>query len=220
MSPLPLASVALLGLLLTAPSAAQASSSAANAAHTTKAAAKKVTGSEVPEGFKFAPDGTTLIHVASGLRFPAQVEGFTRLKEQAFDTSGDYVAIGYDHLLNEGKDHLIVRMAVVHIDDMPAKDHYTIMRQQTMSHFSAPQIVSEGPVTVPNNPNLDAYRGIFSGNRNNVPWRFSLTTANYGYWSGRLTAAYPESDAAEAEKYLDGLLVAIRAQTPLIQKHG
>ena len=43
---------------------------------------------------------------------------------------------------------------------------------------------------------------------------FSLTTVNYGYWSGRMTAAYPENQAAEAQKQLGTLLAAIRLQQP------
>lgn len=204
----PIASLALLGLSLAA-----ASPSESIAAPTAAA----VAGSEVPEGFKLASDGTTLVHIASGLRFPATFKGFTRLKEKAFDPSGEYVAIGYDHPLS-GNDHLIVRIAVVHIDQMSARDHYTIMRQAAMSHFSAASVLSEGPTVVPTNPSLDAYRGIFSGFRDGVPWRFSLTTANYGYWSGRLTAAYPERDATQAEQSLDALLAEIRSQTPKTPK--
>ncbi|WP_395397147.1 hypothetical protein WBP07_31230 [Novosphingobium sp. BL-8A] len=171
---------------------------------------------EVPEGFSFAPDGTTLIHVASGLRFPARFKGFTRLKEQATDPSGQYVAISYDHPLKGGKDHLLVRFAVVQIEDMSARDHYVIMRQAAMSHFSAPSVAAEGPVKIPNNPSLDAYRGTFNGFRDNQPWRFSLTTVNYGRWSGRMTAAYPQADAAEAEQHLAVLLAEVRSQTPKV----
>ena len=113
---------------------------------------------------------------------------------------------------------MVVRMAVVHVDGMPSRDHYEIVRQATMTHFSAPTIVSEGPITIPTNRRLDAYRGTFTGYRDSEPWRFSLTTVNYGYWSGRMTAAYPESEAAEAEKYLGLLLKEIRAQRPQAPK--
>lgn len=197
-------SIAMLGLLLAAPVAAQAPASSV---------ARPASG-EVPEGFAFAPDGTTLIHQASGLRFPARFEGFTRLKERATDPSGQYVAISYDHPLGDGKDHLLVHFAVVQIDDMSARDHYLIMRQAAMSHFSAPSIAAEGPVKISNNPHLDAYRGTFNGFRDNQPWRFSLTTVNYGHWSGRMTAAYPQSHAAEAEQHLGVLLAEVRSQTP------
>src|SRR3546814_2255537 len=85
---------------------------------------------------------------------------------------------------------------------MSAHDHFEIMRQSTMSHFSAPTLLSQGPTKIPNQRRLDAYRGTFIGMRDNQPWNFSLTTVNYGYWSGRMTAAYPESQAAEAQKQL------------------
>ncbi len=197
-------SIAMLGLSLAVPMAAG----------TAGPSMAQTAADGAPEGFSFASDGTTLIHVASGLRFPAQFKGFTRLKEQATDPSGQYVAISYDHPLAAGKDHLLVRFAVVQIEDMSAKDHYVIMRQAAMSHFSAPSIAAEGPVKIPNNPSLDAYRGTFNGMRDNQPWRFSLTTVNYGPWSGRMTAAYPQRDAAEAEKHLGVLLTEVRLQTP------
>lgn len=170
--------------------------------------------SETPEGFTLEPDGTTLRHDASGLRFPAMFDGFQRSSEKTYDLSGEYVAIGYERPLGSGKDRIVVRLAVVHIDDMPARDHYMIMRQAAMAHFAAPSIVSEGRARIPNNRRLDAYRGTFSGYRDNQPWLFSLTTVNYGYWSGRMTAAFPASQSAEAEKHLGILLGEVRAQKP------
>lgn len=208
--PVSFPAIALLGLSLAAPSLAD---TAPATPLSTEAAA-----TTVPDGFALAPDGTTLVHVASGLRFPAEFEGYTRLRERAFDPGGEYIAIGYDRPLGTGRDRIVVRMAVVHIDKMPARDHYLIMRQATMSHFAAPTIVSEGPATIPTNRRLQAYRGTFTGYRDGKPWRFSLTTVNYGYWSGRMTAAYPESEAAEAEKYLGVLLAEIRAQRPKAPK--
>lgn len=172
------------------------------------------TSSEALEGFTLEPDRTTLRHDASGLRFPAEFDGFRRLSERTYDPSGDYVAIGYDRPLGSGKNRIVVRMAVVHIDGMPARDHYMIMRQAAMAHFAAPSIVSEGRARIPNNRRLDAYRGTFSGYRDNQPWLFSLTTVNYGYWSGRMTAAFPASQSAEAEQHLGVLLGEVRAQKP------
>ncbi|WP_255211347.1 hypothetical protein [Sphingopyxis granuli] len=169
---------------------------------------------EIPDGFVLAPDGTTLVHTASGLRFPTEFAGFIRLRERAFDPGGEYIAVGYDRPLGAGSDRIVVRIAVVHIEDMSAHDHYEIMRQSTMSHFSAPTLLSQGPTKIPNQRRLDAYRGTFTGARDSKPWHFSLTTVNYGYWSGRMTAAYPESQAAEARKQLGTLLSAIRLQQP------
>lgn len=169
---------------------------------------------EIPDGFVLAADETTLVHAASGLRFPAEFAGFARLRERAFDPGGEYIAVGYDRPLGTSSDRIVVRIAVVHIEDMSAHDHYEIMRQSTMSHFSAPTLLSQGPTKIPNQRRLDAYRGTFTGMRDNQPWNFSLTTVNYGYWSGRMTAAYPESQAAEAQKQLGTLLAAIRLQQP------
>lgn len=205
--PSTLSPLAALGLLLASPTLAS-----------TPAPTATTATAEIPDGFVLAPDTTTLVHLASGLRFPAEFAGFKRLRERAFDPSGEYIAVGYDRPLGSGADRIVVRIAVVHIDDMSAHDHFSIMRQRTMSHFSAPTLLSEGPTRIPNRPRLDAYRGMFSGLRDGEPWHFSLTTVDYGYWSGRMTAAYPESQAGEAEKHLDTLLARIRLQRPKAPK--
>src|SRR3546814_2753595 len=70
---------------------------------------------------------------------------------------------------------------------MSAHDHFEIMRQSTMSHFSAPTLLSQGPTKIPNQRRLDEYRGTFIGMRDNQTWNFSLTTVNYGYGSARMT---------------------------------
>lgn len=199
--------MAAIGLLLASPALASAQTPAIETAP-----------QEIPDGFILAQDGTTLVHVASGLRFPAEFAGFKRLRERAFDPSGEYIAAGYDRPLGSGSDRIVVRIAVVHIDDMSAHDHFSIMRQRTMSYFSAPTLLSEGPTTIPTQPHLDAYRGTFSGLRDGQPWHFSLTTVDYGYWSGRMTAAYPESLAVEAEKNLGTLLAEVRLQRPRAPK--
>ncbi|WP_255245781.1 hypothetical protein [Sphingobium sp. D43FB] len=202
-----LSPLAALGLLLASPALASV-----------QAPAVETAPAEIPDGFILAQGGTTLVHVASGLRFPAEFAGFKRLRERAFDPSGEYIAIGYDRPLGSGSDRIVVRIAVVHIDDMSAHDHFAIMRQRTMSHFSAPTLLSEGPTKIPTQPRLNAYRGTFSGLRDGQPWHFSLTTVDYGYWSGRMTAAYPESQAAEAEKHLGTLLAEVRLQRPKAPK--
>ncbi len=173
---------------------------------------------EIPDGFILAQDGTTLVHTASGLRFPMEFAGFKRLRERALDPGGEYIAIGYNRPLGSGSDSIVVRIAVVHIEEMSARDHFSIMQQRAISYFSAPSLLSEGPTKIPTQPRLDAYRGTFSGLRDGQPWLFSLTTVDYGYWSGRMTAAYPESRAAEAEKHLAALLAGIRLQRPKAPK--
>ncbi|MES1972906.1 MAG: hypothetical protein V4472_10645 [Pseudomonadota bacterium] len=105
---------------------------------------------------------------------------------------------------------------MVHIRDMPARAHYAIMRRAVMAHFSAPTLRSEGPVKIPTQPKLHAFRGDFIGIREGQPWHFSLTTVNYGYWSGRMTVAYPQNQAIEAESHLTALLAGIRLQQPKV----
>ncbi|WP_454887570.1 hypothetical protein [Sphingomonas oryzagri] len=167
-------------------------------------------GRVVPDGFVLDADGSTLVHVASKTRFPAEVAGFARSKEAAFDLTGEYVAIGYDRPLPGNTANIIVRVALVHIRDMSARDHYDIMRSAAMAHFSSPTVVSEGPYVIASDPGLSAYQGIFAGIRGGEPWHFSLTTINYGYWAGRITAAYPQKYAAEAKRDLADFVAALR----------
>lgn len=171
----------------------------------------RTTPAEVPLGF--TPDGDVLIHTASGFRFPARVAGFTRMKERGSDPSGEYVAIGYEKQLS-GDDQIIVRIAIVHLADMTAADHYTIMKPGAMSHFSAVSVVSESKFSIGGQPDISGYRGVFAGERDGHPWRFSLTTVDFGYWDGRLASAYPAGQASEAESALNGLLSAFRWQRP------
>ncbi|MDF0543892.1 hypothetical protein PX699_16185 [Sphingobium sp. H39-3-25] len=167
---------------------------------------------EVPLGF--TPDGDVLIHTASGFRFPAQVAGFTRMKERGSDPSGEYIAIGYERQLGRD-DKIIVRIAIVHLVDMTAAEHYTIMKPVAMSHFSAVSVVSETKFSIGGQQHIPGYRGVFAGERDGHPWRFNLTTVDFGYWDGRLASAYPAVRASDAESALDGLLSAFRWQRPV-----
>lgn len=136
------------------------------------------------------------------------------MKESGSDLSGEYVAIGYERQLGRD-DKIIVRIAIVHLVDMTAAEHYTIMKPFAMSHFSAASVVSETKFSVGGQPDLSGYRGVFAGERDGQPWRFSLTTVDFGYWDGRLASAYPAAQASEAESSLDGLLSAFRWQRPV-----
>lgn len=172
----------------------------------------KTVPAEVPLGF--TPDGDVLIHTASGFRFPAQVAGFTRMKEGGSDPSGEYIAIGYERQLGRD-DKIIVRIAIVHLVDMTAAEHYIIMKPVAMSHFFAASVVSETTFSIEGQPDIPGYRGVFAGERDGNPWRFSLTTVDFGYWDGRLASAYPAERACDAESALDGLLAAFRWQRPI-----
>ncbi|AVA16206.1 hypothetical protein KRR38_35525 [Novosphingobium sp. G106] len=155
-----------------------------------------------------------MIHTASGFRFPAQVAGFTRMKERGSDPSGEYVAIGYERQIGQD-DQIIVRIAIVHLVDMTAAEHYTIMKSVAMSHFSAVSVLSETRFSIGGQPDIPGYRGVFAGERGDHSWRFSLTTVDFGFWDGRLASAYPAGRAREAESALDGLLSAFRWQRPV-----
>src|SRR3546814_4705983 len=88
---------------------------------------------EIPDGFSLESDGTTLVHVASGLRFPAEFAGYTRLRERAFDPGGEYIAVGYDRPPGTGSDRIVVRIAVVHLEDR-SEEHTSEL--QSLMRFS------------------------------------------------------------------------------------
>lgn len=192
---LPLVLGALLGL------------SAHGAAQTEQAAAEAT----VPSGFRLDPDGT-LVHEESGARFPHMLAGFTRVAERGYDPSGQYVSVEYHAPLRGST--IVARISLVHIEQMSAKEHYTIMKGQARRYFDASAPVSEGPVVLPDMPKDSAWRGRFRGVREGVPFEFSLTTVDLGYWDARVATAYPEADHSEAEQRLDVLISGLRALGP------
>lgn len=75
-------------------------------------------------GFRLDSDGT-LVHEGSGARFPHMLAGFTRVAEQGYDPSGQYVSVEYRSPVHAST--IVARISLVHIEQMSAKDHYAIM---------------------------------------------------------------------------------------------
>src|SRR3546814_13310188 len=93
---------------------------------------------------------------------------------------------------------------------MSVKEHYTIMKWLARSYFDESTPLSEGPVVLPDMPKDAVWRGRFRGSREGVPYEFSLTTVDLGYWGARVATADPEADHGEAEQRLDALREAER----------
>jgi hypothetical protein len=185
--------------------------SAHGAAQTVPVAAEAT----APAGFRLDSDGT-LVHEGSGARFPRTLAGFTRVAEQGYDPSGQYVSVEYRSPVRGST--IVARISLVHIEQMSAKEHYTIMKWLARGYFDESTPLSEGPVALPDMPKDAVWRGRFRGVREGVPFEFSLTTVDLGYWGARVATAYPEADQGEAEQRLDTLISGLRALAPSAQR--
>lgn len=161
-----------------------------------------------PRGFRTEPDGT-LVHEATGARFPVSIAGFTRTGQDGYDPSGEYVTVEYHYPL-EGAS-LAARISLVHVEQMSAAEHYVIMKPLARQYFTNIEPLSEGPLPVPDLPEDAVWSGTFSGTREGAPYLFSLTTVNYGYWSARIATAAPEAAEAVARQKLTALITALKA---------
>jgi len=178
------------------------------------AAAECVIGS-VPLFDPFAPykEPGAIIHKDSGFIFPATIAGFHRQCEMTTDFTGNNFEIGY---LRDYQDHEIeIKIAIVHLAELNAEDHYKIIKPDMLSHYSSAAVVSEGDYFVSGRPDIAAYQGIFDGDKDGVPWHFSVTALDYGYWDARVMASYPlEIDTAAQEAIME-LITAFQWQTPI-----
>lgn len=160
-----------------------------------------------PTGFHLDGHGD-LVHDASGARFPQRFAGFVRTGEASGDPSGEAVMIEYR--FPSEAEVIGARIAIVHIEQMSAADHYAIMRPMARAYFSDIHPLSEGPVNIPGAPNGSVWRGSFQGTRDKVPYEFNLTTVDLGYWSARVATAYPRSGRSEAILRLNALIGELR----------
>lgn len=168
----------------------------------------------------FAPykEPGSIIHKESGFVFPATVAGFRRQCEMTTDFSDNNFEIGY---LREIEDHEIeIRIAMVHLNQLNAQDHYRIVKPDILSRYSNPAVVSEGDYFVSGRPDIVAYQGIFDGDKDGVPWHFSVTALDYGYWDARLTASYPQEIDVAAQEAIMELITAFQWQTPIAAKEA
>lgn len=179
----------------------------------TPAAAECLIGSK-PLFDPFAPykGGSAIVHKDSGFVFPAETAGFRRLCEMTTDFSGNNFKIRYEREI-EG-DLVSVDIAVVHLEDLTAHDHYQIMKPSVMSHYASASTVSEGDYFVSKRADISAYQGIFDGQKGQVPWHFSLTAIDYGYWDARLIASYPQEIDVQAQEAIMELVTAFEWQKP------
>jgi hypothetical protein len=173
------------------------------------AAAECVIGS-APLFDPFAP------HKESGFIFPASIAGFRRECEMTTDFSGNNFEIGY---LRDFEDHEIeIKIAIIHLEELNAEDHYKIVRPDILSHYASATSLSEGDYFVSGRPDISAYQGIFDGDKDGVPWHFSVTALDYGYWDARLTASYPQEIDVAAQEAIMELIEAFQWQTPISGK--
>ncbi|RVT94306.1 hypothetical protein [Sphingomonas crocodyli] len=152
----------------------------------------------VPTGFK-CRGNDNLIHEASGTVFPKKLAGFTRFYEQPFDLVGHDVTIAYGRDLNGTP--IVARVALIHIEAMTPKEHYLGMKSLIGQYFGALKFsdlkpAGEGPFDPPGMKAGSGYQGRFTAVADGQPYELSLSTVSFGYWSARLTAAYPSEGAA------------------------
>lgn len=179
----------------------------------TPAAAQCVIGKEeMLDPFVYNQGTSTIVHKDSGFIFPAEVAGFQRECAMTKDFTGNNFQIGYVKAI--GEDNIDVRITVIHLVGLKARDHYEIIKPDVMAHFSSAAPLSEGEYYVPGRPELNAYQGIFESEYNGIPWHFSTTTIDYGHWDARLTVTYPVKIDKIAQEDLMELITAFQWQTP------
>ncbi|SIN60778.1 hypothetical protein SAMN02745824_0740 [Parasphingorhabdus marina DSM 22363] len=177
------------------------------------AAAQCVVGKDqMIDPLKFDSSSYEIVHKDSGFAFPSLVAGFRRECEMTADFSGNNFEIGY---VKEIEGQIVdIKIAVVHLEDLDAKNHYLIVKPDLLSHYSSASIMSEGDYFVSGRPDLEAFQGIFDGEKDKTPWHFSLTAIDYGYWDARLIASYPQHIDEPAQEALMELIKAFQWQTP------
>lgn len=177
------------------------------------AAAECVIGS-APLFDPFAPykEPGAIIHKESGFIFPADIAGFRRQCEMTTDFSGNNFEIGY---LRDFEGHEIeIKIAIIHLEELNAEDHYKIVKPDLLAQYSSAAVLSEGEYFLSGRPEIDGYQGIFDGDKDSVPWHFSVTALDYGYWDARLTASYPQEIDSAAQEAIMELITAFQWQTP------
>ncbi len=162
--------------------------------------------------FETYSDSSSIVHKDSGFIFPAEVAGFRRECAMTKDFTGNNFQIGYVKDIDE--DRVDVKITVIHLVGLKARDHYQIIKPDLMSHFSSTAPISEGEYFVSGRPDLDTYQGIFDGEYQNIPWHFSITAIDYGHWDARLTVSYPVEIEPVAQEGLMELITAFQWQTP------
>lgn len=169
-----------------------------------------------PDGFKLQKDGT-LIHEKSGTHFPLVYEGFARTTNYAFEPGGKNISVVYNASMKGQPAE--VRIALVHVLMMTAHEHFAGLSPVVGTYFQSmkfPKVttIEDGELTVPGLDAGKAWQGRFKAMRGRQPYLLSMTTVDLGYWSARITAAYPASQAADAQDRITKLIGEIRETGP------
>lgn len=169
-----------------------------------------------PPGFSVKADGT-LVHRASGSAFPEHVAGFTRTADRAFDPNGHDIAITYRDQVN-GKP-IVARVTLIHIVGMTPHEHFLGMRSAAATYFPKLDLTNvvpagDGPFTPPGLGAMSGWQGRFRARQGKEAYDLSLSTLKLGYWSARLTAAYPSAIAPDASGRITQLASALLASGP------
>ncbi|HEX7856456.1 MAG TPA: hypothetical protein VF503_22505 [Sphingobium sp.] len=173
------------------------------------AMAVPVSAEAPPKAFSLAKDGHTLIHQESGTKLPETLAGFRRVGEKAFDGSGQYVGVAYaDTLPGGGK--VSLTLAIVHIKDMTAQQHFIIAKPMVLKGLGDVKTVSEGPYDRPGK-GADGYLGLYDAQAGGKPVSVGLWTIDRGYWALRGRAEFPQDKRAEAQAAIDRFVDAFTA---------
>ncbi|SRR5690606_24399687 len=162
---------------------------------------------EAPSATAFvaAEDGT-LVHIGSGLRFPADVADFRRSDAAAFAENGAYVGLEYKRPLSVDGE-LTMRIAVVTLPGLSAREHYVITRPLVLQGLEDSRPVAEG--VFQRVAGSEAFRGVFTGTVDGVPWMRGLWTFEHGDWDLRVRADFPRIDQVQADEAVAAFVAAL-----------
>lgn len=163
---------------------------------------------DLPNGF-VKGQGSAIVHVESGTKFPAEVAGFRRIGAIAFGGQQDYVGIAYRRLLDDGT-QLSLRIAIVHIEGMTPQEHFLIAKPMALDGLSDVAVLSEGDYDRPGH-GLDGYLGMFSARDGDQPVGIALWTFDRGYWDLRGRVEFPAGKQAETQRAVDAFVDAFVA---------
>lgn len=174
-----------------------------------------------PPGFSVKADGT-LVHRASGSAFPDHVAGFTRAADRAFDPAGRDIAITYRSDI--GGKPIVASITLIHIVGMTPHEHFLGLRSVAPTYFPGLGLANivpagDGPFTPPGLSAMSGWQGRFRARKGREPFDLSLSTLSLGYWSARLTAAYPSAIGPAASERITKLASTLLASGPRMSKH-
>lgn len=159
--------------------------------------------------FSVSPEGALLTHIESGTQFPAEVAGFTRIGERAFDAHGEYVGVAYQKDLGDGAT-ISLRISLVHIEDMTPREHYLIIRPVILRGLTDVKPIAEGIYDRPGY-GADGYIGLFDAIDQGQPVGIALWTFDRGKWDLRGRVEFPQGRQEETQEAVDEFVDAFVA---------